>query len=61
MDILEAESEKDTFRIVICTNDMEFSEILSEHVYVSKAALIKFALPSIFDCFDKVLYVDGDT
>lgn len=61
VDILEAESEKDTFRIVICTNDMEFSEILSKHVYVSKAALIKFALPSIFDRFDKVLYVDGDT
>lgn len=61
VDVLEAESEKDTFRIVICTNHMEFSEILSEHVYVSKAALIKFALPSIFNHFDKVLYVDGDT
>ena len=25
VDVLEAESEKDTFRIVICTNHMEFS------------------------------------
>lgn len=61
MDKLKAESEKDRFQIDVCINHLDFSEILSEHVYVTKAALIKFALPSIFDRFDKVLYVDGDT
>ena len=38
----------------------EFTGLGLDHIYVSKAALFKFQIPSIFSDLDKILYVDGD-
>lgn len=38
----------------------QFSYIPTHHQHVSKAAMLKFALPRLFPNLDKLLYVDGD-
>lgn len=44
--------------IIISSNPGD--SIDTKHLYVSKAAMLKFALPQIFSDLDKILYIDGD-
>lgn len=56
---LENESCKD-FNVHIYMFDARFEDICTEHLYVSRAALIKFCLGDIFEEIDRILYLDGD-
>ena len=40
--------------------DNKYKQLGSQHEYVSKAALLKFELPKIFNNYDKILYLDSD-
>lgn len=46
--------------IHIITMENKFKDIGSNHIYVSKSALLKFILPNIFSDKSKILYMDGD-
>ena len=46
--------------IHIIKEENKYKELGLEHLYVSKAALLKFELPNIFNKKDKILYLDGD-
>ncbi len=47
-------------RIQVVTTANIYDNINTTHLYVSKAALLKFNLPNIFPKLNKVLYIDGD-
>ena len=51
-------TENCKINIVIAENPC--ANIDTKHIYVSKAAMLKFALPHIFSDLDKILYIDGD-
>lgn len=53
-------NEEQKFVISICKNTGENEVVFKKCCHVSTAALLKFALPSILDDLDYVLYVDGD-
>lgn len=40
--------------------DNKYKQLGIQHEYVSKAALLKFELPKIFNNYDKILYLDSD-
>ncbi len=46
--------------IYIKAMDNKFKDIGSDHIYVSKSALLKFVLPNVFSNKSKILYMDGD-
>lgn len=52
---------KDDFQIhILQENTTGYKDIVQKTEHVSKAALIKFRLPSLLPELDKVLYLDGD-
>ena len=54
----EIETQKVKINIINIKNPCE--NIDTDHLYVSKSAMIKFILPEIFKDLDKILYLDGD-
>ncbi len=52
--------EKNNFIISICKSRIENEELFEQCRHVSTAALLKFALPSILDDLDCILYADSD-
>ena len=48
-------------RVQVIDTSNSFEDIGLGHPYVSKAALLKFALPELFPDRERILYIDGDT
>ncbi|MBR1423952.1 glycosyltransferase family 8 protein [bacterium] len=60
IDLLESLSKDGVKVKVIVIDKNPYGEVGERHSHVSKAAMLKFALPQIFSDLDKMLYLDGD-
>ena len=58
--LLQSITDNEMFNVSICSGVIESEEVFGEHLYVSKAALLKFKIPRILGHLDRAIYVDGD-
>lgn len=54
------EKYPDNFELIFVNESIEIENLSFEHLYVSKAALLKFWIPELLPQLNKVLYIDGD-
>ena len=54
------EKYPDNFKLIFVNESIEIENLSFEHLYVSKAALLKFWIPELLPQLNKVLYIDGD-
>lgn len=56
---INAISDKN-FNVILKRIENPYEYVNTTHIHVSKAAMIKFALPNLFPEFNRILYLDSD-